>query len=66
MSHDFYGSEILSLKLKEEYRLRGFLHRVLRKIFEVRKEEERGDSREFRVEELHDMYVAPCIIKPTK
>jgi hypothetical protein len=66
LSHNFYGSEILSLKLKKEHRLRGFLHRVLRKIFELRKEEERGVSREFRVEELHDMYVVPRIIKPTK
>ena len=37
-----YRCESWSLKLREEHRLGVFLHRMLRKIFELKKEE-RGD-----------------------
>jgi hypothetical protein len=38
-----YRCESWSLKLKEEHRLGLFLHRMMRKIFELKREEERGD-----------------------
>jgi hypothetical protein len=38
-----YGCEILSLALKEEYKLRVFENRVLRRIFGPKRDEVTGD-----------------------
>jgi hypothetical protein len=42
--------------LKEESRLRVFENRVLRRIFEPKRDEVTGKRRKLRNEELHDLY----------
>jgi hypothetical protein len=49
-----YGCEIWSLTLREEHRLRMFENRVLRKIFEP-KREVTGGWRKLHNEELHNL-----------
>jgi hypothetical protein len=50
-------SETLSLALREGNRLRAFEKRVLRKIFETKREEVSGDWRKLHNEELHNLYL---------
>jgi hypothetical protein len=57
-----YGSETYYLTLKEEYRLRVFDNRVLRRIFGPKKEEVTGDWKKMHNEELHNLYSSPNII----
>jgi hypothetical protein len=56
-----YGCETWSLTLKEEHRLR-----VLRKIFEPKRDEVSGGWRKLHNEELHNLYSSPSIIRMIK
>ena len=49
-----YGCETLSLTLREERRLRVFEDRVLRRIFERKRDEVTGEWRKLHNEELND------------
>jgi hypothetical protein len=50
------------LTLREEYRLRVYQNRVLRRIFESRKDEVTGGWRKLHNEERRDLYSSPSII----
>jgi hypothetical protein len=56
----------LSLTLREEYRLRVFENRVLRRIFGPKRDEVTGGWRKLHNEELHNVYPAPSIIRMIK
>jgi hypothetical protein len=49
--------------LREEYGLRVFENRVLRRIFGPKREEVAGGWRRLYTEELHDLYASPDIIR---
>jgi hypothetical protein len=51
-----YGFKTWSLTLSEERRLRVFETRVLRRIFEPKREEVTGDWRALNNEDLNDLY----------
>jgi hypothetical protein len=51
-----YGFETWSLTLREEYRLRVFENRVLRRIFGQKREEVTRDWRKLHNEELHNLF----------
>ena len=55
-----YGCETWSLTLREEYRLRVFENRILRRIFGP-KRAENGEWRSLYNEELHSLYRSPNI-----
>jgi hypothetical protein len=57
-----YGCETWSLTLREEYRLRVFENRVLRKIFGPKREED-GSWRKLHNDELHSLYSSPNIVR---
>jgi hypothetical protein len=61
-----YGCETWSLILKEEYRLRVFENRVLKRIFGQKREEVTGEWRKLHNEELRDLYSSPSIIRIIK
>jgi hypothetical protein len=61
-----YGCETWSLTLRENYRLRVFENRVLRRIFGPRRDEVTGDWRKLHIEELHSLYSSPSIIRMLK
>jgi hypothetical protein len=61
-----YGCETWSLTLREEYRLRVFENRVLRRIFRPRRDEVTGEWRKLHNEEIHDLYSSPSIIRIMK
>jgi hypothetical protein len=61
-----YGCETLSLKLREEHRLRVFEYRVLRRIFGPKRDEVTGEWRRLHNEELNDLYSSPDIIRVIK
>jgi hypothetical protein len=50
----------------EEYRLRMFECRVLRRIFRPKKDEVTGCWRKLLNEELHNLYCSPSIIRMIK
>jgi hypothetical protein len=54
-----YGCETWFLTLREEHRLRVFENRVLRRIFEPKRDEVMGDCRKLHNEELHNLYSSP-------
>jgi hypothetical protein len=60
-----YGCETWPLTLREEYRLRGFENRVLRKIFGPKKEED-GSWRKWHNYKLHHLYFPPTIVRMIK
>jgi hypothetical protein len=62
MSVVLYGCETWSLTLSEEYRLRVFESRMLRRIFGPKKDEVTGDWRKLHNQELHNLYSSPTII----
>jgi hypothetical protein len=51
-----YGFKTWALTLSEERRLRVFETRVLRRIFEPKREEVTGEWRALHNEELNDLY----------
>jgi hypothetical protein len=56
-----YGCETWSLTLREERRLR-----VLRVIFGTKRDEVTGKWRKLHIEELHDLYSSPNIVRVMK
>jgi len=56
-----YGCETWSLTLREERRLRVFGNRVLRKIFEPKRDEVTGKWRKPHNEELIGLYSHPIL-----
>jgi hypothetical protein len=50
-----YGCETLPLTVREDYMLRGFEKRVLRRIFGPRREEVVEDCRKLQNVELHNL-----------
>ena len=54
-----YGCVTWSLTLREERRLRVFENRVLRGIFEYRRDEVTGEWRKLHNEVLNDLYCSP-------
>ncbi|KAJ4447212.1 hypothetical protein ANN_09214 [Periplaneta americana] len=61
-----YGCETWTLTLREEQRLRVFENKVLRKIFEAKRDEVRGEWRKLDNAELHALYSSPDIIRNIK
>jgi hypothetical protein len=58
----FYGCEDMSLTLREERRIRVSGNRVLRRIFELKRDEVTVEWRRLHNEELVDLYCCPNII----
>jgi hypothetical protein len=52
--------------LREEYRLRVFENRALRRIFGPERDEVTGKWRRLRKKELYALYSSPCIIRVIK
>jgi hypothetical protein len=61
-----YGCEILSLALREEYRLWVFENKVLRRTFGPKRDEGAGRWRKLHNKELRDLYSSPSIIRIIK
>jgi hypothetical protein len=61
-----YVCETWSLALREEHRLRVFEDRVLKIIFEPKRDELTEDWRKLLNEELHNLYSSPNIIRMIK
>jgi hypothetical protein len=61
-----YGSETWSVTLREEYRLRVPENRVLRKIFEPKRDEVTGEWTKLHSGELHNLYPSQNIISQIK
>jgi hypothetical protein len=61
-----YGCETWSVTLREEHRLGVFENRVLRRIFEPKRDEVTGEWRKLHNEELHDLYSLPSFIRIIK
>jgi len=61
-----YGCGTWSLTLKEERRLRVSENRVLRRIFEHKRDEVAREWRKLHIEELYDLYCSPYIIRVIK
>jgi hypothetical protein len=61
-----YGCETWSLTLREEYRLRVFENRVLRRIFGSKRDEVTEEWRKLHNEELYILYSSPSIIRQIK
>jgi hypothetical protein len=58
-----YGRGTWSPILREEHRLRVFENRVLRRIFEPKRDEVTGGWRELHKEDLHNLYSSSGIIR---
>jgi hypothetical protein len=61
-----YGCETWSVTLREEYRLRVFENRFLRRIFGPKGAEVSGEWRKLHSEEFHNFYSSPNIIRQIK
>jgi hypothetical protein len=61
-----YGSETWSLTLREKHRLRVFENRVLRRIFELQRNDVTRGRRKLYNEELRDLCSTPSIIRMIK
>jgi hypothetical protein len=61
-----YGCKTWSLTLREEYRLRVFENKVLRKILGPKRNEVTGEWRKLHNEEIRDLYSSPSIIRIIK
>jgi hypothetical protein len=57
------GCETWSFTLREEHRLRVFKNRVLRRIFEPKRDEVTGEWRKLHNKELYNLYSASDIIR---
>ena len=60
-----YGCETWSLTIREEYRLRIFENRILRRIFGP-KRDENGEWTRLHNEKLHSLYRSPIIVRVIK
>jgi hypothetical protein len=58
-----YGCETWSLTLRDEHRLRVFENRVLRRIFEPKRDKVTGGWRKLPHEEIHNFYSSPSKIR---
>jgi len=56
----------LSLTLREERELREFENRVLKRIFEPKRDEVTGEWRKLHNEELNNLYSSPNIVRVIK
>jgi hypothetical protein len=61
-----YGCETWSPILREEHRQRVFENRVLRRIFEPKRDEVTGEWRKLHSARLHNLYSSPDIIRQIK
>jgi hypothetical protein len=61
-----YGCKTWSLILREDHRLRVFEKRVLRRIFEPKRDEVTREWRKLHNEELRDLYSLSSIIRIIK
>jgi len=61
-----HGCETWSLTLREERRLRVFENRVLRRIFEPKRDKVTGEWRKLHNEERNDLYSSPNIVRVIK
>jgi hypothetical protein len=61
-----HTNETWSPTLREEYKLRAFENRVLRRIFGAKRDEVTGGWRKLHNEELHNLYSSPSIIRIIK
>ena len=61
-----YGCETWSLTLREERRLGVSENRVLRRIFEPKRNKVTGEWRKLHNEELNDLYSSPNIVRVIK
>jgi hypothetical protein len=52
--------------LREERRLRVFVNRVLRRIFEGKRDEVTGEWRKLHNEELNDLHSSPTFVRVIK
>jgi hypothetical protein len=62
----FYGCENWSLILRKEHSRRVFEKRMLRRIFEPKRDEVIGGWRKLHTEELHNLFSSPSIIRMIK
>jgi hypothetical protein len=61
-----HGCETWSLTLREEQRLKVFQNRILRRIFELKRDQVLGGLKKLYNEELHDLYYLPDILTMMK
>jgi hypothetical protein len=61
-----YECETWSLTVREEYTLRVFESRMLRRIFGLKRDRVTGGWRKLHNEELHNLYSSPSIIRIIK
>jgi hypothetical protein len=61
-----YGCETWSPTVREEYKLRVFENRVLRRIFGTKRDGVTGGWRKLHNEELNNLYFSPSIIRVMK
>ena len=61
-----YGCETWSLTLREERKLRVFENRVLRRVFEPKRDEVTGEWRKLHNEELNELYSLPNVVRVVK
>ena len=61
-----YGGETWSLILRDEYRLRVFENRELRRVFGPKRDEVTGEWRKLHNMELRDLYSLPNIVRVVK
>jgi hypothetical protein len=61
-----YGCETSSLILREKHRPRVFENRLLRRIYQAKRDEVTGDWRKLHNEELQNLHSSPSIIKVIK
>ena len=62
----FYGCETWALTLRKKLRLRVFENRVLRRMYEPKRNELIREWRKLHTEELYDFYSSPDIIRVIK